>query len=101
MTLNTPEHSKLCLQCLACCKILAIPTDRFLISDIKFYEARGCKLTMLEGKFHIVMPYHCPHLTPQGCDIYDARPLACRNYDGREDSLMEDVCLWREENRRK
>ena len=57
MTLNTPEHLQaLCLKCLACCKILAIPSDRFLISedDIELYEVRGCKLIMLDGKFYIV-----------------------------------------------
>ena len=98
MTINTLDHQALCLQCLACCKILAIPIDRFLVSDIEFYEARGCRFVMLEGKFHIVIPYPCPHLIPQGCDSYDERPQACKDYDGRKDILVKDECLWREEN---
>ena len=103
MTLNTPNHQALCLKCLACCKILAIPSDRFLLTqdDIELYEARGCKLKVLDGKFYIVMPYPCPHLTPQGCDIYDKRPKSCEYYDGRMDPLVAGECLWREEDREK
>lgn len=59
-----------------------------------FYETRGCKIMPTDQLPYIVIPYPCPHLTEKGCAIYDKRPIACRNYDGRRDPIMHYTCLW-------
>lgn len=99
--INTSERQALCLKCLACCKRLQFPADRFGLSedDMMFYKTRGCTFNMQKGIFFIAMHNICPQLTARGCKIYDSRPLACQIYDGRNDPLVKDVCLWDEKNR--
>jgi Fe-S-cluster containining protein len=91
----------LCTQCHECCKWITIQT---YLKDIhpqmefvKFYvEAR--KLTMMKTPrgVHLSIPHTCPHLIPGiGCDIYETRPASCRQYDGRIDFLLKDICKWK------
>jgi Fe-S-cluster containining protein len=59
----------------------------------EFYKARGAKsVIQLNGRYWAVWPWKCPHLTKVGCDIYEHRPQACREYDGRDDPLMKGIC---------
>ena len=94
--LTTGTKSKLCLECMECCKIVAV---RAAINPLnkrtkEFYQARGCRIIPTDQLPLVVIPYMCPHLSPQGCLIYDRRPLACRLYDGRYDPIMSHICLW-------
>jgi Fe-S-cluster containining protein len=87
----------LCLSCMACCKVFVIPIR---LEDTpercrEVYEARGYEFKYLEpDKALLVSHSPCPHLTEGGCDIYDTRPQACRDYDGRHDPWMKGKCLW-------
>jgi Fe-S-cluster containining protein len=100
--LDETKKSKLCLQCMECCKILAVPIEHISPDTIEFYVARGCWLAPLSGgRRGVVIPFPCLHLTPEGCDIYSSRPYACEVYDGTKDPLMSDKCLWIKKNRRK
>jgi len=61
----------------------------------EFYEARGFNTYKVNGnQMGITLNYPCPHLKPNGCDIYETRPGVCRDYDGRQHALMKDKCLW-------
>jgi len=100
--LDEAKKQKLCLQCMECCKILAIPADVFSPRAIELYVTRGCWLASISGgRRGVVIPYPCPHLTPKGCNIYEQRPQDCRDYNGTKDPLMKDKCLWIKKNRRK
>jgi Fe-S-cluster containining protein len=96
--MSDKERSKLCLQCLECCKwvgvLTAVPID---IPGIKeFYEARGAKIIKdpnLPVPL-IVIKSECPHLTSKGCDIYETRPQVCRDMDGSKTAFVKDFCLW-------
>ncbi len=95
------KKEKLCLQCMECCKNLAVPIESISPETIEFYIVRNCRIaSILGGKRGVVIPLPCPHLTPEGCDIYSKRPLACRQYDGTKDPLMKDKCLWIKKNRK-
>ena len=99
--LDDKKKSKLCLQCLECCKVIAIPVEHVSPETIELYVARGCWLAPLSGgRYGIVIPFPCPHLTPEGCDMYNNRPQVCKDYDGKKDPLMADKCLWIKKNRK-
>lgn len=75
-----------CIKCQKCCRILTVPT-RYMLDQklVEFYRARGIKLKMADGfGLDAVIPYKCPHITKDGCDIYDRRPQVCRDFDGRK-----------------
>ena len=101
MSLNSTKKKKLCLQCMECCKVFYVPTVLNKYEEKEFYELRGCQVKRYQNHAIVIVPLPCPHLTPQGCDIYDQRPQVCKDYDGTKDPFMKDKCLWDEENRRK
>lgn len=91
------SDSELCLKCMECCKLLAIPLAyRADNKDmIKFFEARGHKIQTYNGIPYILLRETCKHLHPEnGCDIYKDRPKWCKQYDGRFDPFVRDKCLW-------
>jgi len=95
------KKQRLCLQCMECCKNLTVPIESICQEAIEFYAARNCRITpILGGRQGVVIPFPCPHVTPEGCDIYDERPIACKQYDGTKDPLMKDKCLWIKKNRK-
>lgn len=96
--LNATKKKKLCLQCQACCRLVYIPTKLPDKRDEPFYKARGIKFIKVKGTLHAAIPSRCPNLTVAGCAIYNNRPDACKDYDGREDPLLKDICLWRVSN---
>lgn len=89
--------SEICLSCMECCRQIYTPmpwveTDE-LMRMKEFYKARGAtKVVQINGRFWAVWPWKCPHLTKIGCDIYEKRPLVCREYDGSTDPLMKKTC---------
>ncbi len=92
------EKERLCLSCRKCCREVSIYTHPILYSCsaekiVEFYEARGFKVDRLEEDAMILsLERACPHLTPEGCDIYERRPAVCREYSGIED--FGENCLW-------
>ncbi|MCK4826051.1 YkgJ family cysteine cluster protein [bacterium] len=100
--LTTAEKSELCLKCLICCKQYHIPTTVTKIDPVgmEWYTTRGISFLKHpeNGTLCMVVPFKCPHLTAQGCDIYKKRPFMCRNYNGDDDPFMRDICLWVKEN---
>ena len=95
--IDTPENrQRLCLECLECCHVIAVPTflrgDRFK----EFYTKRGFRVMMHQGLSLVVLRSTCPHLTDKGCSIYEQRPQVCREYDGRKDPIMRYICKWKE-----
>ena len=101
MSLNTTKKKKLCIRCQACCKILAIPTPKPDKNAAEFYKARGGRMVKYKGTNRLVIPHICPQLTKEGCKIYDRRPSDCQEFDGRNDLLVGDLCLWKKENQRR
>jgi Fe-S-cluster containining protein len=101
--LSDDKKSELCLKCLKCCTYIAVPSiiDSNNAFVVNFYKTRGCKTFVHKNILMIVIEYKCPHLTENGCSIYDKRPIICKNYDGRLDEtikVMGDICLWEKEN---
>jgi Fe-S-cluster containining protein len=94
----TDEHKQqLCLSCLKCCKVIGVPISSYYASIPQvheFYTTRGGRVVPYKDFTLIVFPFPCPHLTEQGCSIYQSRPNACRAYDGTKDPIMKDECLW-------
>jgi Fe-S-cluster containining protein len=88
----TPELQQICIECQECCKwmtfILVKPSQQLL----HIYRVRDCKIKVINGNTHIMVKSVCPHLTQEGCDIYDKRPQICREYDGRYDPAMKYIC---------
>ena len=97
MSLNT-KKSKLCIACQACCKVFYVPTRVKSKEEMELYKLRGCKVANFKGNQVIIVPLHCPQLTPQGCRIYGNRPDVCKAYDGTKDPLMKHKCLWIKSN---
>ena len=95
---NLTEKERLCISCQKCCREISIYSHPVLYSCtaekiIEFYKGRGFKVTRLEEDALIISFKHvCPHLTPEGCDIYENRPGACAEYSGIED--FGKGCLW-------
>jgi len=90
--------SELCLECLACCRVVKIPLFGVgcLNGDaLEFCDVRGLEIVLEDGVYFVVIPHVCPQLSVDGCKIYEDRPVSCREYDGRTDSAIN--CLWGED----
>ena len=91
------KKQALCLQCMKCCKIIAFPTLYPNSPTVKnLYKERGWEVYW-DSKREILFIYGnhpCLHLGKNGCTIYGKRPKACRDYDGRNDGILKDECLW-------
>lgn len=89
-------RQELCLKCKKCCALIGIETKHRYEPDlVEFYKTRGFKCYNINGGYlGVVLNFPCPHLTDTGCDIYKNRPNVCRNFDGRENFLTKDFCLW-------
>lgn len=97
--IDTSERQRredLCLQCMECCKIIAVQAPYCIDNKdfVEFYHTRGCAIIATKSLPVIVIENKCPHLTDKGCDIYNRRPEWCRMYDGRIDPVLRHVCLW-------
>mgnify|MGYP001167447106 CR=1 FL=1 len=92
------KKQQLCIQCRKCCQELGVFTLNAFYEDppedvIHFYKTRGCSITPHEsGLLYLSIKIPCPHLTDEGCAIYETRPQICRKYSGLEE--FGDGCLW-------
>ncbi len=98
MSLNATKKKKLCLKCQACCKMIAVPTQRPSETDMIFYKARGGRLAPFKGVLCMVVPSICPQLSKDGCKIQDKKPTDCQDFDGRKNPITADICLWGKSN---
>lgn len=106
---HTPEQSVTCIKCNECCKWMTFTLDIKRSTEdvpevgkfIEYYQRRGCrvkwhKIDDVSGQIIVMIPYMCAELkiTAVGgmCRIYDKRPQLCREYDGRWDPHMRDLC---------
>ncbi|NLI30459.1 MAG: YkgJ family cysteine cluster protein [Nitrospiraceae bacterium] len=92
------KKQRLCIACRKCCQELGVFTLNAFYEDppedvIHFYQTRGCSITPHEsGLLYLSIKMPCPHLTDDGCAIYEDRPQICRKYSGLEE--FGDACLW-------
>ena len=99
------EKSELCMRCGNCCKKILFHIVAPDLPDVamEWFNARGVEIMKKSGRRWVISLSHtCPNLVEEGkgeeyrcyCRIYDHRPKACRNYDGRfgEDRVN---CKWR------
>lgn len=93
MTLEK-QRQELCVQCQKCCKEMAFQTVYEATQDnIDFFQKRGFRVEVYGYAIYLwTDKLPCPHLTKDGCGIYENRPQVCKDYDGRE-QFKED-CLW-------
>lgn len=91
---TTPEQ-RVCIECQECCRYLTFIVGEDVINLYsEIYTVRGCKIRRVKGEktYSLRVPSVCPHLTPDGCNIYETRPQHCKEYDGRFDPFMQDLC---------
>lgn len=91
----TPEQ-RVCVGCQECCRYLTFIVSEDIIKQYsEIYTTRGCKIRSVKyskSSYSLRVPSLCPHLQDWGCDIYEQRPLHCKEYDGRYDPMMQDLC---------
>ena len=77
---KTPQQEK-CIACQDCCEYVEIPSSMMNKNILEFYLTRGTKFYIdPSGLFMFRFNDPCQHLTEEGCDIYDTRPVACSSY---------------------
>ncbi|HMK42956.1 MAG TPA: YkgJ family cysteine cluster protein [Dissulfurispiraceae bacterium] len=92
------EKQLLCIKCKKCCQEIGLFTYTGFYEDteeevVHFYQTRGFNVVRDKtGLLYLTMKLSCPHLTKEGCDMYEHRPEICRKYSGREE--YGDACLW-------
>jgi len=91
------KKQRLCIECRKCCTKVGVYTDPSIYElpendVIHFYQARGAEISRSGSDLFILFDLPCPHLTTQGCAIYERRPRICRIYSGLEE--FGDECLW-------
>ena len=92
MTSIDKKKSELCLACMECCKLIGFPFSfPRTAAALEWAKARGLKIY----RDMVVLDHPCPHLDlVTGCDIYETRPLICREFDGRRSAALRGKCLW-------
>jgi Fe-S-cluster containining protein len=83
-----------CIKCQRCCKVMILPVLIRDKEEMKFYETRGLEFFMMQENIWTILHKECKHIAKSGCRIYDKRPEACKQYDGRLDPLLTKACLW-------
>ncbi len=88
------EKQRLCLSCMECCRYLGFKTVSLGKESKELLRIRGVKVFDCgNNKSFLAIPSVCPELSLGGCKIYEKRPAACRNHDGRNDPMVD--CLWK------
>ena len=85
---------KICIKCQWCCKHVYLPIEA-RGANISFSAARGIEIRFDGMKPYAILEQTCQHLTEKGCGIYQDRPFACQNYDGRRDKFHSEMCQWK------
>ena len=71
-----------CKKCGDCCRFITLPLgwrpDQFII---EWLLARGTKprVNKQNKLLYVEVSYPCPHLKDNECEIYEKRPMVCRN----------------------
>jgi len=94
--LEKQQKQKLCLECMECCKTVALPLMGFDSHTNEFLMVRGCETYTTNFGLFVLVPSICPYLTENGCSIYELRPHVCQIYDGTQIPFMKDKCKWKE-----
>lgn len=91
---SVPTNSKICISCNECCKWITFIIPKMIAKKYEdYYKARGCQIIYQGWEVAILVPSKCPHLDRDGtCKIYKSRPQACKDYDGRKDPYLNDLC---------
>jgi len=90
------EKEMLCMKCRACCNSLAFRMNRPTKDVLDFYRTRGCKIFEEDRDTVTILLENvpCPHISENGCDLYEKRPLVCKHFDGRTTNALKGICLW-------
>ena len=91
-----------CNQCGACCQSIAMTPlvrDAEKVADRDFYDMRGFREVLLDGKPVLVLLANlvatCPQLTTeQTCGVYDIRPRTCREYPQNPLDVISKPCSY-------
>lgn len=73
-----------------------ISLSRCLSLGRKAFVSRFCRETPLGLSLKEKAGFDCVFLTPEGCSVYEARPVQCRTYPFW-DTIMKDRQSWEEE----
>lgn len=93
--ISDAEKSRLCRLCGSkCCKMVYLPLNIVGSEELAFYRLRGFEFITIGDRLFTVIHKACQKFKNNSCSIYPLRPQACKVYDGREDELLKEVCLW-------
>ena len=95
------NFSDLCKKCGKCCQVIVLPIpgkimEKSYVQD--WLSVRKCKVVAKDPYVSYVMVDHtCPQLKKANgefsCAIYQDRPEACKNFDGRNFGFLD--CAWK------
>jgi len=80
-----------CKDCGECCRHIGIhiPLKHGIPYVLEFFAARGfTPKYKTKTTIFLWADITCPHLTKDGCDIYETRPQACKDYIGEKDPFI-------------
>lgn len=86
------ENEKICIKCQWCCKHIYIPMLCRDPETLHLMLVRGFELRTHDMVTYAIVEQRCDHLTDKGCSVYNMRPKACREYDGRMDWFHSEMC---------
>lgn len=85
-------NSNICIRCQKCCKVMYVPI--MIDQDLwQLLMTRGFTVYTFDGRTYLEIDQTCKHLTKNGCDMYELRPKACSDYDGRFDPFLSKECM--------
>ena len=93
--MSEKTNNQKCIECQACCKYISFhfPKKGDLYLYQEFANIRNAEYVKVKnGNVYFRFPSLCRYLKEDGCSIYNMRPQICKNYDGRFDPAMEDLC---------
>lgn len=97
------ETQKQCINCQECCRINLVPINPDN-RTLELYYTKGIPLVYHGASryWSIYLNVPCPHLTPDGCDIYDdpKKPELCGRYHCKvgAEKFRSDIEQQREES---
>ena len=85
------EKEKICMECGECCKQIGILVDS---TQNNFLAAWGWKLRPITGTpaMSATILHPCQHYVNNRCDIYETRPIFCREYWACDDPALKHLC---------
>ena len=100
------EKSHICLECQMCCKVIGfVASSKTDYSNgvseesnpsqdlVEYMRNWGYEIKQInETEYAAILYKPCQHLTDKGCNMYDTRPLFCRNYWACDDPALSHLC---------